>query len=118
METTGKPLQINADAQQMLGAIRTAKKPGRLYGMDPANAEAEIRAIVMPMLEGSGIRQSDVLQYWWFLREACRLFRTRQAADLAFNLELVMRKWYTFGLEPNTLQFLTGEVYNRIKAGS
>jgi hypothetical protein len=56
------------------------------------------------------------MHYRWFLRELTRLWRTRTGRDLAFHLELCIRKWAGLGLEPRTLQFLICEAHERLKA--
>jgi hypothetical protein len=57
----------------------------------------------------------QVMHYQWFLRELARLWRTRKGRDLAFHLELIIRKWVSLGLEPRTLQFLICEAHQRLK---
>jgi len=39
----------------------------------------------------------------------------RKDRDLAFHLELCIRKWVNLGLEPRTLQFLVCEAHQRLK---
>ena len=51
----------------------------------------------------------------WYVRELARLFRTRYGRDLAFHLELVMRKWQTLGLSPNIMQIIACEIHNSLK---
>ena len=51
----------------------------------------------------------------WQLRDLTRLWRTRTGRDLAFHLELCIRKWVGLGLEPRTLQFLVCESHERLK---
>jgi hypothetical protein len=58
----------------------------------------------------------QVIHCRWFLRELARLWRTRQGRDLAFHIELCLRKWKGLGLEPRTLQFLVCEAFERLKS--
>ena len=67
------------------------------------------------LVEGAGLPVLQEMHYRWFLRELARLWRMRQGRDLAFHLELCIRKWVGLGLEPRTLQFLVCESYERLK---
>jgi hypothetical protein len=116
METIGKPLHINAETQTVLDGIRTGNEKSPLFGKEGTTAEAETNALVLPMLESSGMKRGDVLQYGWFLREVAKIYRTREGADLVFCIEMTLRKWLGFGLEPNTMQFLVCETWRRLKA--
>jgi hypothetical protein len=55
------------------------------------------------------------MHYRWYLRELARHWRSRKGRDLAFHLELCVRKWVNLGLEPRTLQFLICEAHQRLK---
>ena len=116
MDTTVRPLDLNPETAQVLEEIRKAAEPYAVYGEDPAKTEAELRRLAQPLLEGAGLGKLYVMQYLWYVRELSRVFRTRTGRELAFQAELVMRKWLAFGLEPNTMQFIFCEIHLRLKA--
>jgi hypothetical protein len=106
---------LNRETTQALDEIRSgADNP--LLGSGASDAEEKICRSVLPLIEGAGLPNHYVIHYRWFLREVARLWRTRQGRDLAFHLELCIRKWINLGLEPRTLQFLVSEAHQRLKA--
>ena len=115
MDTLSSALKLNRDAIQALEEIR-AGADNPLFGASPADAEALFKSDVMPLLEGAGMSGLQRMHYGWFLRELARLWHAKTGRDLAFHLELCIRKWINLGLEPNTVQFLVTEVHERIKA--
>jgi hypothetical protein len=115
MESLLDPVELNRDTTQALDEIRSGAE-NVLYGVDSARAEESINRHVMTLIEGSGLPNLQVIHYRWFLREMTRLWRTRKGRDLAFHLELCIRKWVNLGLEPRTLQFLVCEAHQRLKA--
>ena len=117
METLTKPVELNRDTVQTLDEIRAGAE-NALYGATPADAEYKFKRFVLPLLEGSGMPGLHVMHYGWFLRELARLWRTRTGRDLAFNLEMCIRKWLNLGLETNTVQFLVTEIHLRLKAAA
>ncbi|HUW30210.1 MAG TPA: hypothetical protein VM223_01220 [Planctomycetota bacterium] len=115
MKSLLDPVELNRETTQALDEIRSgADNP--LYGTASAVAEEKIYHSVLPLIEGAGLPNHYVMHYRWFLREVARLWRTRQGRDLAFHLELCIRKWINLGLESRTLQFLVSEAHQRLKA--
>lgn len=110
MKKLNKPLRLNPEMVQALDEIRHARRACLLHGLAADKAEAEVRRIALTMVEDANLSRIATMQYWWFLREITRLFRTRTGADLAWHIEAVMRKWLEYGLEQNTMQLLVGEV--------
>ena len=110
-----KPLNLNQETIQTLAEIR-AGADNPLYGASPEAAEAMFNRHIMPMLEGAGMSALKRMHYGWFLRELARLWRKNTGQDLAFHLELAIRKWLDLGLETNTTQFLVTELFRRLKA--
>jgi len=84
-------------------------------GASPAQADELFKKHLASLIVGSGMPVLQVMHYQWFLRELARLWRTRKGRDLAFHLELTIRKWVNLGLEPRTLQFLICEAHQRLK---
>jgi hypothetical protein len=115
MEDLSKPVALNHEMVETLDQIRAGAE-NALYGASPAQAEELFKKHVASMIVGSGMPLLQVMHYQWFLRELARLWRTRKGRDLAFHLELTIRKWLNLGLEPRTLQFLICEAHQRLKA--
>ena len=115
MEDLAKPVALNHEMVETLDQIRAGAE-NALYGASPAQAEELFKKHLAPMVVGSGMPVLQVMHYQWFLRELARLWRTRKGRDLAFHLELTIRKWVNLGLEPRTIQFLICEAHQRLKA--
>jgi hypothetical protein len=114
MEDLMKPVALNAEMVQTLDQIRAGAE-NALYGASPAQAQELFKKHLASLIVGSGMPVLQVMHYQWFLRELARLWRTRKGRDLAFHLELTIRKWVNLGLEPRTLQFLICEAHQRLK---
>jgi hypothetical protein len=114
MEDLMKPVALNHETVETLDQIRAGAE-NALYGADPAQAEELFKKHLASLIVGSGMPVLQVMHYQWFLRELARLWRTRKGRDLAFHLELTIRKWVSLGLEPRTLQFLICEAHQRLK---
>ncbi len=115
MDVLNKPLKLSRSATQTLDEIR-AGADNPLYGATTAVTEDLFKRSIIPLLEGAGMSALQRMHYGWFLRELARLWRTKTGRDLAFHLELCMRKWLGFGLEKNTVQFLVSEIHLRLKS--
>src|SRR5512143_616056 len=100
--------------ERVLDEIR-AGADNALYCAGPEMTEELFARHVVSLIEGAGLPVLQTMHYRWFLRELARLWRTRTGRDLAFHLELCIRKWVGLGLEPNTLQFLVCEAHERLK---
>jgi hypothetical protein len=114
MESLLEPVELNRETAQALDEIRSGAE-NALYGVASADAEEKLNHFVLPLIEGSGLPNLHVMHYRWYLREVTRHWRTRKGRDLAFHLELCIRKWVGLGLEPRTLQFLICEAHQRLK---
>ncbi|MCX6842797.1 MAG: hypothetical protein NTX53_10990 [candidate division WOR-3 bacterium] len=114
MESLLKPMKLSPDFNRVLEEIRSGAE-NALYGAVPAASEELFKRNVESLVEGAGLPSLQVIHYRWFLREIARLWRTRRDRDLAFHLELCIRKWVNLGLEPRTLQFLICEAHQRLK---
>jgi hypothetical protein len=116
MEDLMKPVALNHEMVQTLDQIRAGAE-NALYCASPAKADELFKKHLASLVLGSGMPVLQVMHYQWFLRELARLWRTRKGRDLAFHLELTIRKWVNLGLEPRTLQFLICEAHLRLKGG-
>jgi len=114
MESLFKPMKLSPDFNRVLEEIRNGAE-NALYGAVPAASEELFKRNVESLIEGAGLPSLQVIHYRWYLREIARLWRTRRDRDLAFHLELCIRKWVNLGLEPRTLQFLICEAHQRLK---
>ena len=102
-----RPLKLSRDARKALTRLgRESNGPCVLFGQEQELCEHVLRRIVDPLLDQAGMAMCRVDQYHWFLREMAKLFRTRLGHDLTFSIELCMRKWVGFGLEPKVMGFL------------
>jgi len=117
MDSLLTPVDLNRETTQALDEIRSGAE-NALYGANSAQAEERIYRSVLPLIEGAGLPSVHVIHYRWFLREVARHWRMRKDRDLAFHLELCIRKWINLGLEPRTLQFLICEAHQRLKGKS
>jgi len=114
MDSLLEPVELNRETTQALDEIRSCAE-NALYGTASADAEDKLNHFVLPLIEGSGLPNLHVMHYRWYLRELARHWRTRRNRDLAFHLELCIRKWVGLALEPRTLQFLICEAHQRLK---
>jgi hypothetical protein len=114
MESLTKPVTLTQDVTRVLDEIRAGAE-NALYGAGPDKAEELFAKHIVSLVEGAGLPVLQTMHYRWFLRELARLWRMRKGRDLAFHLELCIRKWVGLGLEPKTLQFLVCESYERLK---
>ena len=114
MESLLKAVTLSPETDRVLGEIRAGAE-NALYGAESVESEKLFHKHVASLVEGAGLPVLQTMHYRWFLRELARLWRTRQGRDLAFHLELCIRKWVGLGLEPKTLQFLVCESYERLK---
>jgi len=114
MESLLKPVTLSPDTDRVLQEIRTGAE-NALYGAGSIESEELFSKHVLSLVEGAGLPVLQVIHYRWFLRELARLWRTRKGRDLAFHLELCIRKWVGLGLEPRTLQFLVCEAHERLR---
>jgi len=115
METLSKPVRMNPDMVRLLDRMRADSEPYPVYQQPAAEADEKVCAVARSLLADANLMRLSVMHYMWYVRELARLFRTRYGRDLAFHLELVMRKWQTFGLSPNVLQVLACEIHNNLR---
>ena len=114
MESLLKSVTLTQDVVRALDEIRAGAE-NALYGAESDKSQELFTKHVVSLVEGAGLPVLQTMHYRWFLRELARLWRTRTGRDLAFHLELCIRKWVGLGLEPRTLQFLVTEAHERLK---
>ena len=108
-------LILSDSGTEVLAEMRSPKVTTSLLGLGVEEANAKIRDVVEPLLAGAALPMVVMNQYRWFLQEMARQLRTRSGGELAFHAELILRKWQTLGLEPNTMQLLLSEVWQRVR---
>jgi hypothetical protein len=109
-----RSVDVSPSLDSVLDEIRAGAE-NALYGTGPDESEELFTKHIVSLIEGAGLPVLQTMHYRWFLRELARLWRTRQGRDLAFHLELCIRKWVGLGLETRTLQFLVCEAHERLK---
>ena len=109
-----KKAGLSKSARDLLSRVRASPSPERVFGLEPAAADAMARGVIDPLVEGAALPLPRLNQYRWYVTELCRLMRTKSGPDLAFCMELLLKKWLGFGLEANTAVFLAGELFDRL----
>ena len=104
-----RPLKLNEETAKVLDEARNRLAPVKA-------TEEQFEGRLKAILAGSGLPRIYVIQYGWFITELGRIFRTRSGRELAFHLELCIRKWLNLGLESRTVQFLVCEAHYIVKA--
>ena len=115
MDSFSKPVRMNPDMVRLLDRMRRDAEPYPVYQQPAAKADQKICAVAQSLLTDANLAAMTRMHYMWYVRELARLLRTRYGRDLAFHLELVMRKWQDLGLSPNILQILACEVHNALR---
>jgi len=105
---------LSKAARDLLARVRASPSPERVFGLEPAAADAMARGVIDPLIDGAALPLSKLNQYRWYVSELCRLMRTKSGPDLAYCMELLFAKWIGFGLEANTAVFLAGELFDRL----
>ena len=116
MEDFLRPLKLSKSTRTVLDRLDGPRAlPTALYGQEQKLAEGAMRRIVDPLLEAAGLRPNRLDQYHWFLRELAKLFRTRYGHELAFSIELAMRKWAGYELSAQVMGFLVSTVDTELR---
>ena len=111
---SSKRTGLSKAARDLLSRVRASPSPERVFGLEPAAADAMARGVIDPLIDGAALPLSKLNQYRWYVSELCRLMRTKSGPDLAYCMELLFAKWLGFGLEANTAVFLAGELFDRL----
>ena len=115
MDTFAKPARMSPEMNRLLDSLRSDGKPYPVYQQPPETADEQVCAVGQSLVTDANLQFAKRNQYMWFVRELARLFRTRYGRDLAFHLEMVLRKWQDLGLSPNIMQIIVCEVHNTLK---
>ncbi len=106
-----KNIPLRPETRQLLARIRAEEDLLNLDDLDFPSAERAIYQLARPVLDKIKLTRLQLNQYRWFLRELTSQLLARTGWDLAFELELLLRKWTMFGLEPDILQTLLCHCY-------
>ncbi len=106
--------ELNQQSHDLLDRIRHRSKVLSLYDMPSDLAEAAVWEIGRMMLDRQNLPLVEQNAYRWYLRELSKLLRTKTGWDLALELEICLRKWAAYKLDPELLQALLCECYDHI----
>jgi hypothetical protein len=107
-------IELNQATRDLLDRVRHKRKCLSLYDMPADLAEAAVWEIGKVLLDHQNLPLVQYNTYRWYLRELSKLLRTKTGWGLALELEICLRKWVAYRLNPELLQALLCECYNRI----
>jgi len=106
--------ELNQRSRDLLDRIRHRSKVLSLFDMPSDLAEAAVWEIGRIVLGPMQLSFANLNGYRWYLREVSKLLRTKTGWDLALELEICLRKWAAYNLDPELLQALFCECYDHI----
>ena len=106
----------NQQSRDMLERVRHMSKVLSLYDMPADLAEAAVWEIGRTLLDRMELPPVTQSGYRWYLRELSKLLRAKTGWELALELEITLRKWVGYRLDPQLLQDLLYECYSHIAA--
>jgi hypothetical protein len=109
-------IDLNQRTRELLDRVRHQPKFLSVFEMPADLAEAAVWEIGKIALEDKPVPLVQQNGYRWYLRELSRLLRTKTDWDLALEMEICLRKWVGYSLDPELLQMLLCECYDRIGA--
>jgi hypothetical protein len=109
-------MELNQKTRDLLDRVRHKHKCLSVYEMPADLAEAAVWEIGKILLDHQNLPLVQYNTYRWYLRELSKLLRTKTGWSLALELEICLRKWVAYRLNPELLQALLGECYYRIGA--
>ena len=111
-------IELEPNTRKALDWVRHRSKVLSLYEMPADLAELTVWEIGKLVLETMQMPLVQYNQYRWFLRELSKLLRTKTGWDLALELEICLRKWSAYRLDPVLLQVLVRESLDRLSSMS
>ena len=111
-------MELEPKTKAVLDRIRHTGKVLSIYEMPADLAEAAVYEIGRILLDEQRLPMVPYNQFRWFLRELAKLLRTRTGWDLALELEICLRKWASYKMDPVLLQALVRECLERIASMS
>ncbi len=107
-------IELESETRAVLDRIRHSSKALSTYEMPADLAEVAVWEIGKVLVDNQHLPNVQYQTYRWFLREVSKLLRTRTGWDLALELEICMRKWQDYRLDPVLCQALVRECCERI----
>jgi hypothetical protein len=111
-----RPIELTAEARDVLAFIRRTEFPLSVYGRSAARVEPMIREQVNQRISRFGVPVHEVNIYRRYVTEMLKAFRTETGEPLAAALEICVRKWTNLGLEPELLQQLLLDCHRKFHA--
>ena len=109
-------IDLNPETRATLDRIRHNSKALSIYEMPADLAEVAVWELGKVLVGNQHLPAIQQHAYRWFLREVARLMRTKTGWDLALELEICMRKWVAYKLDPLLMQALVRECCDRVAA--
>jgi hypothetical protein len=108
-------LILEPATRQTLEKIRHTKGLLPIYDLPSDLAEQAVWEAGREILDEVGLPVVTYNQCRWLLRELAKLFRTRAGWDLAFEIEVFVRKWAGFQMNSALVQGLVRHCYGRMR---
>jgi hypothetical protein len=108
-----RPIELTAEARDVLAFIRRTEFPLSVYGRSAARVWPMVREQVNQRISRFGVPVHEVNIYRRYVAEMLKAFRTETGEPLARALELCVRKWTNLGLEPELLQQLLCDCHRK-----
>jgi hypothetical protein len=110
-----RELHLTRETEAVLTRIRTYPWTLSAFGMSPSRACRLVEARVERRINVFGVVLQERNAYRRYVHEVVKSFRTQTGPPLARALELVIRKWADFGLNPALLQGLLSDCFLRFE---
>ena len=62
-----KKAGLSKSARDLLARVRASPSPERVFGLEPAAADAMARGVIDPLIEGAALPLSKLNQYRWYV---------------------------------------------------
>jgi hypothetical protein len=111
-----EPLESSPEFRRVLERLRSEPERPLADDLGAAEFDRYLLRICRPVLNDAGLGLMVYTQCQWFLRELARLLRKRIGPDLAFELDLLVRKWSRHGLDAGLVQALVCRSYEQLTA--
>lgn len=110
-----KPLPFAAETRAILRRIRSTDRPLYVFGQSHSRIVRPVKARTERRINSAGVALQNVNVYRRYVHELVKAFRKETGERLAQAIELTIRKWSNFGLEPALLQGLLKDVFVRLE---
>jgi len=104
-------LNMTDSTKAALDDMRRTERPTHLFGSDPAACDSWLKKRTEELVIAAGISSAHMDTYREFIKHMGRLYRSKTGYDLAFNIELSLRRWCDWGLDAGVLQQLVCRIH-------